>query len=127
MFCNQFGLSISMVLNMGGDDVTEFLHLLLERIQFPYRDVNLTRWYDWNMMEAIKANLSTLAEVGAGYVALKPMLIMPCCRVTLATIDMTSTCIVLTGLSQSIYSEHTMKSYWLPWCVWSPRKHKSNT
>ncbi|EPQ56568.1 actin-like ATPase domain-containing protein [Gloeophyllum trabeum ATCC 11539] len=34
-------------LNMGGNDITEFLYVLLDRINFPYRDVNLARWYDW--------------------------------------------------------------------------------
>lgn len=49
---------------MGGDDITEFLYVLLERINFPYRDVNLARWYDWSVMEDLKIRLCTLAEVG---------------------------------------------------------------
>jgi actin-related protein 8 len=48
---------------MGGDDITEFLYVLLERIHFPYRDINLARSYDWSVMEDLKARLSTLAEV----------------------------------------------------------------
>lgn len=48
---------------MGGDDITEFLYVLLERISFPYRDINLARWYDWAVMEDLKARLCTLAEV----------------------------------------------------------------
>lgn len=52
-----------MCLSMGGDDITEFLYVLLERINFPYRDINLARWYDWNVMEDLKARLCTLAEV----------------------------------------------------------------
>jgi actin-related protein 8 len=59
-----------MCLNMGGDDITEFLYVLLERINFPYREVNLARWYDWNVMEDLKARLCTLAEVR---VARKPL------------------------------------------------------
>ncbi|KAJ6581573.1 hypothetical protein B0H19DRAFT_1115890 [Mycena capillaripes] len=49
-------------LNMGGDDITEFLYVLLERIHFPYRDINLARSYDWSVMEDLKARLCTLAE-----------------------------------------------------------------
>lgn len=48
---------------MGGNDITEFLYVLLERISFPYRDINLARWYDWAVMEDLKARLCTLAEV----------------------------------------------------------------
>ncbi|KAF7356541.1 Actin-related protein 8 [Mycena venus] len=49
-------------LNMGGDDITEFLYVLLERIHFPYRDINLARSYDWSVMEDLKSRLCTLAE-----------------------------------------------------------------
>ncbi|KAJ7116062.1 hypothetical protein C8R44DRAFT_794050 [Mycena epipterygia] len=49
-------------LNMGGDDITEFLYVLLDRIHFPYRDINLARSYDWSVMEDLKARLCTLAE-----------------------------------------------------------------
>jgi actin-related protein 8 len=56
-----------MSLNMGGDDITEFLSVLLDRICFPYRDLNLARWYDWTVMEDLKARLCTLAEVGDFY------------------------------------------------------------
>jgi actin-related protein len=48
---------------MGGDDITEFLYILLDRINFPYRDINLARSYDWSLMEDLKARLCTLAEV----------------------------------------------------------------
>lgn len=54
---------LRMSLNMGGDDITEFLYILLDRISFPYRDIDLARWYDWNVMEDLKARLCTLAEV----------------------------------------------------------------
>lgn len=50
-------------LNVGGNDVTEFLYVLLERINFPYRSINLARWHDWLVMEDLKARLCTLAEV----------------------------------------------------------------
>lgn len=52
-----------MFLNMGGDAITEFLYVLLEKINFPYRDLDLARAYDWNVMEDLKARLCTLAEV----------------------------------------------------------------
>lgn len=48
---------------MGGNDITEFLYVLLQKINFPYRDMNLARSYDWNVMEDLKARLCTLAEV----------------------------------------------------------------
>jgi hypothetical protein len=54
----------SMFLNMGGDDITEFLYVLLQKINFPYRDMDLARSYNWNVMEDLKARLCTLAEVG---------------------------------------------------------------
>ena len=52
-----------MLLNMGGDDITEFLYVLLERIGFPYRNINLSRWHDWEVMEDLKMRICTLAEV----------------------------------------------------------------
>ncbi|KAJ3786868.1 hypothetical protein GGU10DRAFT_350434 [Lentinula aff. detonsa] len=64
--CVDEGLVIAdsrMSLNIGGDDITEFLYVLLERISFPYRDINLANSYDWNVMEDLKARLCTLSEV----------------------------------------------------------------
>lgn len=52
-----------MCLNMGGDDITEFFYVLLGQISFPYRDANLAKWHDWNVMEDLKSRLCTLAEV----------------------------------------------------------------
>ncbi|KAI8985741.1 actin-like ATPase domain-containing protein [Trametes punicea] len=63
--CVDDGLVIAdtrMVLSMGGNDITEFLYILLEKIGFPYRDINLARSYDWNVMEDLKARICTLAE-----------------------------------------------------------------
>lgn len=54
---------IRMTLNMGGDDITEFLYVLLGRINFPYKDLDLSRSYDWNVLEDLKSRLCTLAEV----------------------------------------------------------------
>lgn len=48
---------------MGGDYITEFLFILLERIGFPYRDIDLARSYDWKVMEDLKSRLCTLTEV----------------------------------------------------------------
>ncbi|KAJ7180728.1 hypothetical protein C8R46DRAFT_1070410 [Mycena filopes] len=53
-------------LNMGGDDITEFLYVLLERINFPYRDIDLARWYDWSVIEDLKARLCSLSENDVG-------------------------------------------------------------
>jgi len=63
--CVDEGMVLSetrMSLNIGGDDITEFLYVLLERINFPYRDIDLRRSYDWNIMEDLKSRLCTLAE-----------------------------------------------------------------
>ncbi|TFY69107.1 hypothetical protein EVJ58_g619 [Rhodofomes roseus] len=51
-----------MLLNMGGDDITEFLHILLKRINFPYKELDLVRSYDWRVIEDLKSRLCTLAE-----------------------------------------------------------------
>ena len=48
---------------MGGNGVTEFLYVLLERIDLPYRDIDLARSYDWAVMEELKAKICTLIEV----------------------------------------------------------------
>ena len=52
-----------ILLNSGGDDITEFLYVLLQKISFPYKVIDLTRSYDWNLMEDLKARLCTLLEV----------------------------------------------------------------
>ncbi|KAG6886231.1 hypothetical protein C0993_010793 [Termitomyces sp. T159_Od127] len=51
-----------MSLNIGGDDITEFLYVLLKRINFPYRDLDLNYAYDWKVMEDLKSRLCTLSE-----------------------------------------------------------------
>lgn len=48
---------------MGGDDVTEFLYVLLDRIGFPYREADLARSYDWEVIEDLKKRVCTLSEV----------------------------------------------------------------
>ncbi|KIY53353.1 actin-like ATPase domain-containing protein [Fistulina hepatica ATCC 64428] len=57
-----FALSCLMSLNMGGDDITEFLYVLLSRIDFPYRDMDLTRACDWKMLDELKAKMCTMTE-----------------------------------------------------------------
>ena len=52
-----------MSLSIGGDDITEFLYVLLRRIKFPYKDIDLNHSYDWNVMEDLKSRLCTLADV----------------------------------------------------------------
>lgn len=52
-----------MSLSIGGEDITEFLYVLLRRIKFPYKDMDLNNSYDWNVMEDLKARLCTLADV----------------------------------------------------------------
>ncbi|VDB94262.1 unnamed protein product [Peniophora sp. CBMAI 1063] len=51
-----------MYLNFGGDCITEFLHHLLTKVDFPYKDFNLSRSYDWRVMEELKIKLCTLNE-----------------------------------------------------------------
>lgn len=58
---------LRMILSMGGDDITELLYVLLDRICFPYRDINLARSYDWNVVENLKAQICTLSEVRSHY------------------------------------------------------------
>ena len=48
---------------MGGDDITEFLLALLERIRFPYREADISRAFDWSLIEDLKSKVCTLAEV----------------------------------------------------------------
>ncbi|KAH8116481.1 actin-like ATPase domain-containing protein [Phellopilus nigrolimitatus] len=51
-----------MSLSIGGDDVTEFLAILLDRISFPYEEMDLTRMHDWLIMEDLKRRICTLEE-----------------------------------------------------------------
>lgn len=52
-----------MVLDFAGDDITEFLHTLLIRTNFPYRDADLTRWHDFTLLEELKERMVVLSEV----------------------------------------------------------------
>lgn len=63
--CVDDGLVLSetrLTLSVGGDDITEFLYVLLDRIGFPYKEFDLARSYDWAVMEDIKAEICTLSE-----------------------------------------------------------------
>jgi actin-related protein 8 len=50
-------------LGVGGDDITELLYVLLKKIRLPYREMDLVRSYDWNIMEELKTKICTLTEV----------------------------------------------------------------
>ncbi|EIM86889.1 actin-like ATPase domain-containing protein [Stereum hirsutum FP-91666 SS1] len=51
-----------LVIGVGGDHVTEFLAILLQGIDFPYKELDLARRYDWNVIEDIKYRLCSLNE-----------------------------------------------------------------
>lgn len=51
-----------ITLDMGGDDITEYLFYLLKGINWPYRDFQLNRMYDWNLMTRLKKMTCSLAE-----------------------------------------------------------------
>ena len=52
-----------MVLDFGGDDITSFMHVLLERTGFPYKEADLSKWYDWIVLEDLKERSVVLSEV----------------------------------------------------------------
>lgn len=60
------GFSDRLCLNVGGDDITEFLYVLLQGVKFPYRDCDLSRSYDWAVIENLKCRICTLQEVWVG-------------------------------------------------------------
>lgn len=51
------------MLDFGGDDITEFLHGMLKEIDFPYPSADMSRLSDLNVMDDLKARVSTLLEV----------------------------------------------------------------
>ena len=63
VYVSQCSALSRILLNVGGNDITEFLCILLERIGFPYRDLDLARSYDWNVMEDLKSRITSLLEV----------------------------------------------------------------
>ncbi|GAA6059741.1 hypothetical protein JCM10212_001949 [Sporobolomyces blumeae] len=67
--CVEEGLVLPetrMVLDFGGDDITSFMHTLLLRNGFPYREADLTKWYDWIVLEDIKERSVVLSEGDIG-------------------------------------------------------------
>ena len=49
----------------GGDDILElFYHLLKDRIRFPYKECDLARAYDRNILEFIFESFCTVNVVG---------------------------------------------------------------
>ncbi|GAA5832620.1 hypothetical protein JCM11251_001389 [Rhodosporidiobolus azoricus] len=67
--CVEEGLVLPetrMVLDFGGDDITSFLLTLLLRINFPYKEADLTKWYDWVVIEDLKERLVVLSEGDIG-------------------------------------------------------------
>ncbi|CEQ43221.1 SPOSA6832_05131 [Sporobolomyces salmonicolor] len=64
--CIEEGLVLPetrMVLDFGGDDITSFLFTLLMRNNFPYKEADLTKWYDWVVLEELKERSIVLSEV----------------------------------------------------------------
>ncbi|KAG5440584.1 hypothetical protein PCK2_000409 [Pneumocystis canis] len=49
----------------GGDDVTRFFIQLLQRSQFPYKEIDLKRVYDWQLAENLKIQHCTANESNA--------------------------------------------------------------
>ena len=47
----------------GGDDVTTFFLQNLLRLDFPCSDIDLTRSYDWQLIDGLKESIATLQEV----------------------------------------------------------------
>ncbi|KAG8860335.1 actin-like protein arp8 [Tulasnella sp. 330] len=63
--CIEDGLLLSetrIVLDFGGDDVTEFMHGMLNEIAFPYPNADMAKLSDLNVMDDLKARMSTLLE-----------------------------------------------------------------
>ncbi|KAI3404681.2 ARP8 [Candida oxycetoniae] len=63
--CVDEGMIISdsrILLNYGGDNITEtFIKLALEN-WFPYRDINLSNSYDWKLAMSLKKNFATFQD-----------------------------------------------------------------
>jgi actin-related protein 8 len=52
---------------LGGNDITEFLYVMLQRIGFPYKDADLSRTYDWAVFEDLKKTMCTLTEASLAH------------------------------------------------------------
>ncbi|CAO3636423.1 unnamed protein product [Cunninghamella blakesleeana] len=51
-----------MSINVGGDDITRTFATFLIENQFPYHDLNLSRSYDWKLIESLKEKWCTMNE-----------------------------------------------------------------
>ncbi|SCV70520.1 BQ2448_1914 [Microbotryum intermedium] len=51
---------------LAGDDITAFLYTLLVRLNFPYRDADLSRWHDWKVLDDLKERMVVLGEGDVG-------------------------------------------------------------
>lgn len=52
-----------MVLSYGGDDITAALTAMLQKSNFPYKELDLSRPLQWQMMDNLKIKTITLEEV----------------------------------------------------------------
>ncbi|BGP33154.1 Actin-like protein arp8 [Rhodotorula toruloides] len=67
--CVEEGLVLPetrMILDFAGDDITSFLHTLLQRLNFPYKEADLSKWYDWVVLEDLKERSVVLSEADIG-------------------------------------------------------------
>ncbi|BGP25622.1 actin-related protein 8 [Rhodotorula toruloides] len=67
--CVEEGLVLPetrMILDFAGDDITSFLHTLLQRLNFPYKEADLSKWYDWIVLEDLKERSVVLSEADIG-------------------------------------------------------------
>lgn len=51
-----------VMLNFGGDDITEALFTMLMRNAFPWRDADLSRWQDFMTLDLLKQKMVVLSE-----------------------------------------------------------------
>ncbi|CAE6451755.1 unnamed protein product [Rhizoctonia solani] len=51
-----------ITLDLGGDDVTEYLYYLLKGINFPHKNCQLSNTADWNILTRLKKQMCSLSE-----------------------------------------------------------------
>ena len=64
--CIDEGMVINdsrMLLDFGGDDIVETFLQVVKRINFPYKDVDLNRSYDWEMCQRLIEHAGVFNEV----------------------------------------------------------------
>lgn len=52
-----------MILDYGGDDVTELFLQLLQTVSFPYKDCQLARDWDWELVQWLMEQCCAFNEV----------------------------------------------------------------